>query len=188
MLDVPAPTTDAGRRLLTAATELFYRHGITAVGVAGIATAAGVTKKTLYDCYGSKSALVAAYLAERHRTWWAALQERVDAAPAPRVLAVFAAYRDHGDLPLELGCAFQRGAAELDGDHPGRAVIVAHKAAVRAEIERLLAEDLGGDRAGLADHLALLLEGATFQRGLDGTPDALDRAAGHARSLLDGAP
>ncbi|ALE72643.1 MULTISPECIES: TetR/AcrR family transcriptional regulator [unclassified Pseudonocardia] len=184
MPDTLTPTTDAGRRLLAAASELFYRRGITAVGVAGIAEAAGVTKKTLYDCYGSKSTLVAAYLAHRHRTWWEHLQRRIEAAPAPRVLAVFEAYREHPALDSDVGCAFQRGAAELDEGHPGRAVITEHKTAVRAEIARLLAEDVPGDATELADLLALLLEGAAFQRGLDGTPDALDRAAAHARALL----
>ena len=55
-------TTPAGRVLLERASELFYAEGITAVGVAGIAEAAGVTKKTLYDCFGSKAARLATAL------------------------------------------------------------------------------------------------------------------------------
>jgi AcrR family transcriptional regulator len=182
-VNTATPTTDAGRRLLAAASALFYADGITAVGVAGIAEAAGVTKKTLYDCFGSKSELVAAYLAHRHAVWWEYLQERLQSAPSPRVLVVFDAYRDHPQLDLDHGCAFQRGSAELGDDHPGTAVIREHKAAVRAEIARLVAEDAPGDDT-LVDHLYLLLEGAAAQRGIDRDGDALARARDIARGLL----
>lgn len=58
-----------------------------------------------------------------------------------------------------------------------------HKAAVRAEIIRLLAEDVPGD-AALAEHLYLLLEGAAAQRGVDRDGDALVRARELARRLI----
>ena len=99
------------------------------------------------------------------------------------MLVVFDAYRDHPQLDLDRGCGFQRAAAELADDHPGRAVIREHKAAVRAEIARLLAEDAPGDDA-LAEHLYLLLEGAAAQRGIDRDGDALVRAREVARRLV----
>src|ERR1700739_1362261 len=49
-------------RLLAAAGELFYRHGIRAVGVEAIAEAAGTNKMTLYRHFASKDELVAEYL------------------------------------------------------------------------------------------------------------------------------
>src|SRR5260370_6786928 len=49
-------------RILAAAGELFYRHGIRAVGVEAIAEAAGTNKMTLYRHFSSKDALVAEYL------------------------------------------------------------------------------------------------------------------------------
>ena len=55
----PLPAlTEAGTRLLEAASELFYDRGVRAVGVDLIAETAGTTKKTLYDRFGSKDALV----------------------------------------------------------------------------------------------------------------------------------
>lgn len=185
-MDPIVPTTDAGRRLLAAASALFYAEGITAVGVAGIAEAAGVTKKTLYDCFGNKAGLVVAYLAGRNAVWWQFLQERLESAASPRVLVVFDAYREHPQLDLDRGCAFQRGAAELADDHPGSAVIREHKAAVRAEIARLLAEDVPGEDA-LAEHLFLLLEGAAAQRGVDRDGAALIRARDLAADLVSAA-
>ncbi|MEJ2866263.1 TetR/AcrR family transcriptional regulator [Actinomycetospora sp. OC33-EN08] len=161
-------TTPAGRRVLDTASELFYAHGITAVGVAGIAEAAGVTKKTLYDSFGSKAALVTAYLQRRHDRWWAYLQERL--AVSPGVGTVFDTYLAHPDFSTARGCAFQHAAAELPPDHPGFAVIRAHKEAVRGELERLTGDP---DRA---EYLFLLLEGAVARRAFEGTPDALERA------------
>ena len=46
-------------RILTVAADLFYRHGIRAVGVEAIAEAAGTNKMTLYRQFASKDLLVA---------------------------------------------------------------------------------------------------------------------------------
>ncbi len=161
-------TTPAGQRILDHASALFYEHVITAVGVAGIAEAAGVTKKTLYDQFGSKATLVTAYLQRRHDRWWADLQERL--ATKPDVDTVFDTYLAHPQFDTDLGCGFQRAAAELPRDHPGFAVIRAHKQAVRDVLQ-----DLTGD-PDRAEYLFLLLEGAVARRAVEGPADALDRA------------
>src|SRR5438309_4128211 len=49
-------------RILAAAGELFYRHGIRGVGVETIAEAAGTNKMTLYRHFDSKDELIIAYL------------------------------------------------------------------------------------------------------------------------------
>src|ERR1700704_1382049 len=49
-------------RILATAGELFYRHGIRAVGVEAIAQAARTNKMTLYRHFPSKDELVAEYL------------------------------------------------------------------------------------------------------------------------------
>ena len=49
-------------RILAAAGELFYRHGIRAVGVESIAEAAETNKMTLYRHFASMDELVAEYL------------------------------------------------------------------------------------------------------------------------------
>src|SRR3974390_1555992 len=49
-------------RILAVASELFYRHGIRAVGVEAIAEAARTNKMTLYRHFPSKDELVAEYL------------------------------------------------------------------------------------------------------------------------------
>src|SRR5258707_523483 len=52
-------------RILSAAGDLFYHHGIRAVGVEAIAEAAGTNKMTLYRHFSSKDELVAECLRQR---------------------------------------------------------------------------------------------------------------------------
>ena len=86
------PDTPAGLRILDTASALFYERGIRAVGVDLIAEEAGTTKKTLYDRFGSKDELVAAYLSRRAARWVEFLTDHLDRhAPEPgarRVVAV----------------------------------------------------------------------------------------------------
>ena len=153
--------TAAGVRVLDAASALFYADGIHPVGVALVAGTAGVTKKTLYDCFGSKSALVVSYLQRRHARWWAVLDERLATAPSPRVLALVDASLDPEGIDVSRGCAFLNAAAELPADHPGTAVVREHKQAVRRRLGELVAEVVAPALAEpLAEEIFLLLEGA----------------------------
>src|SRR4029079_19714996 len=62
-----APQAPPHERILAAARELFYRHGIRAVGVEAIAEAAATNKMTLYRHFGSKDELISAYLTQLAR-------------------------------------------------------------------------------------------------------------------------
>ena len=158
------PLTAAGHRVLDAAAELFYRDGINAVGVARVAEVAGVTKKTLYDCFGSKDALVTCYLERRDRRWWHHLEQRLETAAAPRALALFDAYFDHPEIDTDRGCAFLNAAAELGPHHPALEVVRRHKRAVRERLADLVAETTADP--SVAEMLFLTLEGATAQLAL----------------------
>ena len=86
---VDDPMTPVGERLAATASRLFYDHGIRAVGVELLAAEAGTTKKTLYDRFGSKDALVVLYLRRRAAAWQAAVlsdlaEHRPDPGPSGR--------------------------------------------------------------------------------------------------------
>ncbi len=73
---------DAARnriRALTAAETLFAEHGVDAVTMDDIATAAGVGKGTLYRRFGDKAGLAMALLDERERQ----LQHHILTGPPP---------------------------------------------------------------------------------------------------------
>lgn len=124
--------TPGARRALDAASRLFYEHGIHAVGVDRIAAEAGVTKKTLYDRFGSKEQIVVEYLTGRDERWRAFLDERLAAAPpapAEHVLTVFDASRAWAEANGARGCSMINAHAEIDDPrHPAYAVITAQKA------------------------------------------------------------
>ncbi|QPS35220.1 TetR/AcrR family transcriptional regulator [Brevibacterium casei] len=179
----PPQLTPGARRILDTAAALFYSRGIHAVGVDTIAEESGLTKRTLYDRFGSKDALIAAYLQVRHEAWWARLEKRLaalsaESTPGSRALAVFDSYTLDSETTAR-GCAFVNAAAELPSDHPARGVIRAHKRAV----EGLLADILGDspDPRSLAEHIFLLLEGGIVHRGIDGD----DRRLVRARRLVE---
>ena len=181
-----AGLTPAARRILDAAAELFYARGITAVGVDLIARESGVTKKTLYERFGSKEALVAAYLRERDERWRRWLAEQVeaggDASAYERVLRTFDALGLWMRRENPRGCGFVNAAAELpDPEHPGRKVIGEQKRWLRGYLRELAAGAGARDADGLADELVLLHEGATVLNGLHVVADPVAAA----RTLAD---
>ncbi len=178
-----AKLTSGARRILDAASELFYERGITAVGVDAIAAQSGMTKRTLYDRFGSKDALIVAYLQRRHDQWWARWEARLTDAVAPRALTAFDSYAADA-RPAGRGCAFLNAAAELPEAHPGFAVIRDHKRRVRAKLQELIADENGRDSAETAEHVFLLLEGAIAHQGVDGNAKRLATARELAAGVL----
>src|SRR5699024_8350742 len=89
--------TTARDKLLHAAGNRCYHHGINATGIDVITTEAGVPNKSLYNSFASKAALVDAYIDHRHQEWLGLYRVREEQAtsPAEKVLAVFDAYIDH---------------------------------------------------------------------------------------------
>ncbi|MFJ4246076.1 TetR/AcrR family transcriptional regulator [Streptomyces iakyrus] len=180
--------TPAARRALTAAGRLFYERGIHAVGVDLISAEAGVTKKTLYDRFGSKEQIVVEYLADRDERWRAFLAERLDAVgPDPRegVLAVFDASRAWAEENSPKGCSMVNAHAEIsDPAHPAHPIITGQKRWMLALFTRFTEEITPATADVTARTLMLLHEGALVAHGLGVFPDAIAQAREQARLLL----
>ncbi|MCT9075066.1 TetR/AcrR family transcriptional regulator [Streptomyces fulvoviolaceus] len=176
--------TPGARRALTAASRLFYERGIHAVGVDLIAAEAGVTKKTLYDRFGSKEQIVVEYLADRDERWRAYVTERLEHAGSgavERVLAVFDASKSWMDENSSKGCSMVNAHAEIsDPAHPAYAIIAGQK-----EWMLQLFTDLAPESART---LMLLHEGALVAHGLRIFPDPIGHARDQAAELLDTPP
>ncbi|MFF9977552.1 TetR/AcrR family transcriptional regulator [Streptomyces erythrochromogenes] len=169
---------EARTRLLDAAEELFYRHGIQAVGMDRIRTASRVPLKRLYRLYPAKESLVTAYLERRDRRWTAALREAVAGAAEP-VPAVFDWLARWFSEPDFRGCAFLNAYGELGAAAPE--VVRVHK----AELHALLAELVPAQAPpALADQLLILVEGATTVAALSPGPEPALRAREIAEALL----
>jgi AcrR family transcriptional regulator len=151
-------------RLLAAAAELFYRHGIRAVGVDAIAEAAGTNKMTLYRHFASKDELLAEYLREmgkRGDQCWGAYEAARPGDPLGQLRAWLAEMAGHLANPEDRGCALANAAVELpDKAHPARRVIEEVKLAQRDRLAELARSAGLSEPEALADELYLLLEGA----------------------------
>jgi AcrR family transcriptional regulator len=180
-------------RILSAAGDLFYRHGIRSVGVDAIAEAAGTNKMTLYRHFSSKDELVAEYLrqwAKEADACWDRLQELHPGDELAQLGAWLRDMADHVASIDERGCALANAAVELpDKSHPARRVIEEFKTAQRMRLVQLARTAGLGEPEMLADELHLLLEGARVSAqsvGADGLGARLIRMgeaviASHAR-------
>jgi len=152
------------QRILEAASGLFYRHGIRAVGVEAVAEAAGTNKMTLYRHFPSKDELVAECLrgiAARAEAIWAELERAHPGDYRAQLRAWLAAVAANCTSSDQRGCALANAAIELpEKDHPARRVIETFKAGQRAALVRLCRAAGAADPQLLADELFLLLEGA----------------------------
>ncbi len=179
--------TPAARRVLEAAGRLFYERGIHAVGVDLIAAEAGVTKKTLYDRFGSKDQLVVEYLADRDERWRACLDARLDTcgSPSDRVLAVFDVSREWMDATSPRGCSMVNAHAEIDDpSHPAYAIITGQKQWMLTLFTDLVRPLVPTGADFLGRTLMLLHEGALVAFGLRVLPGALEHAREQAEMLL----
>jgi len=151
-------------RLLAAAAKLFYRDGIHATGVDAILAEAKVARRSLYQHFGSKDGLVAAFLERRDREWRDWFQRTVAAVaatPKTRLVRLFDVLETWFRMKSFHGCAFINAAGETgDPAHAIRTAARRHKDMVRALIERWAGAAGAPDPASLARELALLAEGA----------------------------
>ena len=122
---VTATAPGPRERLLAAAQRLTATHGV-GVGVDAILEDASVARRSLYQHFGSKDALIAESLRDSARLDEARYRAALDSAgtdPHARILAVFATLDATTSAPGYRGCRYV--AAELslsDPGHPAHAV------------------------------------------------------------------
>jgi AcrR family transcriptional regulator len=182
-----APAPGSRQRLLDAAADLFYRQGIGAVGVDLVSKAAGVSKRTMYQQFGSKDQLVAESL-DAHGM--AILGQYLpadgdDAAPRQQILAIFGALGRWAASDAFRGCPFVNTATELaDPGHPARQVARDYKLRLRDSFARLAERGQAADPQLLADQLIVVFDGAIVQAVM-GTGRHAEAAQTAAAALLD---
>ncbi|MBV8472179.1 MAG: TetR/AcrR family transcriptional regulator [Hyphomicrobiales bacterium] len=168
-------------RIVTAAQDMFYRHGFRAVGVDAIAEAAGTNKMTLYRHFGSKDDLIIACLTlatEHADAIWTDIEAANPDDPIARLRdwVVRAAQYVTADEP---GCDLANAAVELrEAGHPALDLIIGFKQRQRDLLVKLC-RDAGATQPDLlADALFLLLAGARVSRrgvGAEGPSSCLVR-------------
>ena len=155
---------DVRDRILATASDLFYQHGIRAVGVDLVVEKAGVAKTSLYRHFGTKDDLVVAYLQRMDEEFWATWDKVTREHPGDASAELNAQLEWIGERvgePHYRGCPHLNIAAEYDEiDHPARKVAKNHKLELRRRL-KVIAEKLRCPNPDeLAGQLAVLINGA----------------------------
>jgi AcrR family transcriptional regulator len=160
----PKGEVSARERILATASTLFYHEGIRAIGVDTVVERSGVSKTTLYRLFESKDALIAAFAAERDRsywTWWDRIEEQHGDDPRALLEALLSEIARRIGGPAFRGCPFLNLATEFpDDNHPGRVIARANKEKMRARLATIVAKLGAADPDRTASQLALLINGA----------------------------
>ena len=177
----------ARQRILDAATELFYREGINATGVERLAAESSVSKRTLYQHFPSKAAVVEEYLRSIDQRVPDPAQVAADAAektPRGRLLAVFQTPTARG-APLR-GCPFHNAAVEAAGSMPGvKDIVRASKRRFKDGLVELAGQAGAADPQQLGSQLAVLYEGAAALATSLDDPSPWVQARTAAETLID---
>ncbi|MEN9931040.1 MAG: hypothetical protein RL604_1287 [Pseudomonadota bacterium] len=175
-------------RVLSSAAELFYNHGIRAVGVDEVAKHASTTKAGIYRNFESKDHLVAEWLKQQndqHRDWWFSIYTKYPGDPLKQLKEII---RGVGEALLHStrGCPLTNSSVELtDDDHIARSVVLQHKAWIRNELKSLCKQAKLPSHATLSEMLFLLMEGAKISTNSFESKCPAKNLASSANALIE---
>jgi len=181
--------TDA--RIAALAAQLFYEHGITATGVETLSKAAGISKRTLYERFGSKDGLIAAAfetLDEPVFERFIGAATRSSDDPRRQLERIFVELENAVSSDEFRGCPFINGIAELtEPGHPAVEVVRRHKERMRRWM-RDRARAAGATNPDLLSRqLMVVFEGGQAQSLVAHSPKPARDARGIAKLLIDAA-
>lgn len=174
------------QRLLDTATTLFARHGIRAVGIDRVLAEAGVARASMYSAYGSKDALVIAYLENLDRRDRARWHDAVADIPDPgdRILTFFDLALASAPTRGFRGCQYANAATEFP-DEPLEPVL-AHRRWMLDTLTELLRARAVPDPPALARRIQLVYDGALSGSKLEHSIEPLQMGRAIAAELLGG--
>ena len=182
------PASPTRKRIVDAATKLFYAEGIGRVSVDAIAEKAGLTKRTLYYHFKSKDDLIAAYLDGRDQPNLQQMAGWFDAAEGGadrKVEAIFSNLARVARHPKWKGCGFLRTAAELASmpGHPAVKAGARHKSNFETWLAGVLSDHDVEEPQTVAREIVLLIDGSFSIMLIHRNPDYVE-AAGRAAATL----
>jgi len=183
-----SPAPSSRERLLDAAAELFYRDGV-GVGVDALCKAAGVSKRSMYQLFGSKDEVLAASLERSGPGYQTLMLPPPDDHRPPRALLlhVFERLDQLSAGSAYQGCPFVSTATELkDPEHPASLVARRFKQDLTAFFHAQAARAGASSPETLAQQLTIVFDGSSARAVVQAQPlDGLATAT--AAVLLDAA-
>ncbi|GAB3605760.1 TetR/AcrR family transcriptional regulator [Conyzicola nivalis] len=178
--------SEARERLLSTASELFYREGIHSVGVDRVVLTAAVTRGTFYRHFPSKEDLVEAYLAREDSTIRQMFSEAfaLETGPDELLELLIQGVADDVTFTHTRGCPFINASAEYpDPSSPVRVAIRSHRAWFRSTLAMALEAAGRPDPEKGASALVLLRDAALVGGYLDGPDEMRDTFVATARAV-----
>jgi AcrR family transcriptional regulator len=182
---------DTDARIAGLAAQLFHEHGIGATGVDALSKAAGISKRTLYERFGSKDGLIAAAFDVLDEPVFERITcdaERLGATPREQLRQLFVSLEGETRQPEYRGCPFMNAATELaDPNHPAHEAIRRHKHRLRRWIRDRAREAGAANPELLSRQLMIIIDGAQAQSLLEHSSKPAHDARGIADALIDAA-
>ncbi len=154
----------AQAQILDAVDELFYMEGARAVSVDAVAKYAGVNKMCIYRQFESKDELLLRYLERRNHFFWEnfeATMASYEGDPRQQLLQFFNNMAARTRWPGYRGCALANIVNEFpDREHPVRQLVTTSRQKLLGRLQEIAEQAGANDPQGLANGLALLLDGA----------------------------
>jgi len=185
---VAGPRTQARKRILDAAYDLFSTRGIRAVGIDEIVARAEVAKATLYRHFRTKDVLVLSFLERREELWTKEFVEaearRRGATPEERLVAIFDVFDEWFHDEKFEACSFINTLLEMGPEHvAGRASIV-YLDNIRTLVADLAEEAGLRDTDSFANSFQILMKGSIISAA-GGDLEAAQRAKAIARLVIE---
>jgi AcrR family transcriptional regulator len=176
--------------LLFTALDLFYTHGLHAVGVDRIIAEVGVTKTTFYNHFPSKDDLILECIATRdvwESQWFAEeVEKRADGDPREMLLAIFDVLDTWFCGEQFNGCAFLNAAIEFPSQNdPIHQAAAKHMCNGEKWIEELAIQAGAEQPQALAEEFSVLIQGSMVTRHAMNRNEAAAVSRRMAEALLD---
>jgi AcrR family transcriptional regulator len=179
---------DTDARIAGLAAHLFHEHGIGATGVDALSKAAGISKRTLYERFGSKDGLIAAAFDAVDVPIFERIigtAERLSSTPRGQLEQIFVGLEAEVRSPEYRGCPFLSASTELtDPQHPAHDVIRRHKHRLRRWIRDRAREAGAVNPDLLSRQLMIIVDGAQAQSVIERTSKPAHDARGIANALI----
>jgi len=188
ILPKPDVRTSPEERLIAAGQRLFCREGIHATGIARLLSEAGVSRKTLYERFGSKERLLHVVLkreGEAWRNWFARGLANTRGTPQERLLAAFDLLGEWFRQPNFYGCAFINAVAEHDKiAMPLSELAITHREETNRLLLDLARQTGAAEPELLVEKISMLIDGAIVTAMMTRQPEAADYAKQAAADIL----
>lgn len=176
-------------RILTVASDLFYREGGRAVGVDLIVDQAGVAKTSLYRHFPTKDDLIATFLRREDEDFWRqwdGIAHNYRNDPQAELDAQLEWIGERVGRSNYRGCPQLNMAAEFPAkDHPAHTVAAQHKEQLRRRLQDIATRLQVQHPNELAAQLLLLINGAFVTSQVFATDEATHILKAAARALIN---